>query len=319
MSLVKIFLILTLVFVFFCLLWLAFIRHVNPAIPKSLPINPKEFLLKANEAQLSQKWSEEIELDVEDDGRFHIVTNVVLTTHRHYNVDLLYDDNRRPTEIELQRRQAEIEVALQKNLNSKYVAAVHVLYYHPAVHSYLMRLQMENSKKLVLHLTRRDPTVAINLDYIQKYLRHKFVLLMNQDNYLGEGWDDVDISALRTRRVAYALTRHAVTERFPCNAARSASCNPGAVYLGSHDTFAFYVDRKFSNNTLNDLEISPSSAGMENVLIWHLEKTLNYRVLNPCRKLIVYHNHCIPIRNSNRKRYNLRGKNGMVPFSEQLL
>ena len=92
MSLVKIFLILTLVFVFFCLLWLAFIRHVNP-------ISPKEFLLKANEAQLSEKWSEEIEYNVEDDGKFHIVTNVVLITHRHYNVDLLGDNTRQPTEM----------------------------------------------------------------------------------------------------------------------------------------------------------------------------------------------------------------------------
>ena len=83
---------LTLVFVFFCLLWLAFIRNVNP-------ISPKEFLLKANEAQLSEKWSEEIEYNVEDDGKFHIVTNVVLTTHRHYNVDLLGDNTRQPTEM----------------------------------------------------------------------------------------------------------------------------------------------------------------------------------------------------------------------------
>ena len=59
-----------------------------------------------------EKWSEEIEVDLEDDGKFYIVTDVVLMTHEHYNVDYLYNDTRQPTEIELQRRQVEIKVAL---------------------------------------------------------------------------------------------------------------------------------------------------------------------------------------------------------------
>ena len=317
MSFIKIFFILASTFAAFCLFWLMLIRNVSQ--PQSLAINTKEFLLKANEAQLSVKWSEEFELDLEDSGKFHIVTNIILSTHRHYSINLLYDSNRPPTNIELQKRQTEIEVALQKNLNHERVAAVHVLYYHPAVHSYLLRLQLANSHKLVLHLTRRDPTVAVNLDYIQKYLQHKTVMLVNQDNFLGDGWDKVDIATLRTQRIAYALTRHAVTQKYPCNAAVSASCNPGAVYLGSHDTFVFYVDRNFNETMLKDLDIVPSSAGMENVVIWYFEKLLGYRVLNPCKTLIVFHNHCVPIRQKFRKRYNLRGKNGMVPFSANLV
>jgi len=318
MGFMKIFAILTFGFAFICLFWYALVRNVNPPQMLSLSDDHDILFQHANEAQLSDKWSNELELDIEDEGKFHIISNVILVTHKHYSSNLLYDNTRIPTNKQLEMRQHEIETALQNNLNNKLVAAIHILYFHPAVHSYLLRLKLTNSKKMILHLTRRDPTVGVNLDYIQKYLQHKAVMLMHIDNFMGGGWDLVDIQTLRTKRIMYALTRHSVTEEYPCNAASSASCNPGSMYLGSHDTFMFYVDKAFPQDMLKQLDIVPSSSGMENLLIWYFDKELKYKVLNPCRKLIVYHNHCVPIREKNRQRYNRRGKNGMVPFSSDL-
>jgi len=312
----KIFLILTLCCVFFALSWLALIRNVGP--PPSAPIQ-EDFFQSVNQAQLSEKWSNDPELDIEDEGRFHVVTNIVLVTHKAYHSNLLLNGRRPPTVNELSDRQHEIETSLQANLNHPKIAAVHILYFHPAVMSYLHKLKMKNSKKMVLHLTRRDPTVAINLDYIQKYLKNKYVMLMHQDNFLGEGWDEIDFNLLRNQHLMYALTRYSITEKFPCNAALTASCNPGSLYLGSHDTFVFYSDKAFPKNMLKEIDIVPSSAGMENVLIWYFRKELNYRVTNPCLRLKVYHNHCIPIREKGRKRYNRKGKNGLAPFTHDLM
>ena len=312
----QIFTVLTLSCVFSALSWLAFIRHVNA--PKESVHIQEDFFQSVNKAKLSEKWSNDPELDIEDDGKFHLVTNVVLVTHKAYHSNLLYNREREPTLNELADRQHEIEETLQINLNHPMVAAVHILYFHPAVMSYLHALKLKNSQKMVLHLTRRDPTVGINLDYIQKYLSNKYVVLIHQDNFLGEGWEDIMFNVLRNQRVLYALTRHSVTDKYPCNAAQTAACNPGLPYLGSHDTFAFYSDKQFPREMLKELDIVPSSSGMENVLIWFFRTKLNYRVINPCWKLKVYHNHCVPLREQGRKRYNRKGKNGLAPFSMDL-
>ena len=239
-------------------------------------------------------------------------------THRAYNLNLVYDGRRAPTEEELEKRQHEIDQCLQINLNNKHIAAIHVLYFHPAVQTYLQKLKLKNSKKLILHLTRRDPSVGVNLDYIQKYLQNKFVILAHMDNFLGEGWEDIDLTQFRTQHMMYALTRHSVTEEYPCNAALGASCNPGSMYLGSHDMFVFFVDRQFSRKLLKDLDIVPSSSGMENVLIWYFRTELGFKVINPCIHVKIYHNHCLPIREKGRKRYNMKGKNGLAPFTNKL-
>ena len=311
----SIFLILFLILLLFSLSWFALLCHVRPA-PKSQ--ESEKFLKNVNRAQLSEKWSNEPELDIEDEGKFHLVTNIILVTHRAYHTNLLYDNQRPPTVNELEDRQREIETTLQANLNHERIAAIHVLYFHPAVAKYLLELQLKNSKKLILHLTRRDPTVGVNLDYIQKYLKYKYVILSHMDNSIASGWEDIDLIKMRNNRLMYALTRHAISEKYPCNAAVSASCNPGSPYLGSHDTFVFFADKDFGREMLKELDIVPSSSGMENVLIWYFRHELKFKVTNPCLHLIVYHSHCVPLREKGRKRYNRKGKNGLAQFTNEL-
>ena len=299
------------VFVLSELIWL--IPHV--ITPPQQPCNVEE-VIGFNDAQLSEKWSHEEKLSIRDEGKFHLVTNVILVTHKHYSANLQYNSSRVPTKNQLEDRQHEIETCLQNNLNHDRVAAIHVLYFHPAVSMYLLKLRLTNSSKLVLHLTKRDPSVGANLDYIQKYLKNKIVILMHQDNFLGEGWEKVNFWILRKQRIMYALTLHSVTEKPSCHP--SASWNPGKIYIGSHDVFVFYSDRRFKKAMLKELDIVPSSNGMENVLIWYFKEKLGYKVLNACKVLIFYHNHCTPIREKGRKRYNRNGKNGLAPFTDKL-
>ena len=267
-----------------------------------------------NQANISEKWSHK-KLFFDDEGKFHIITNIVLTTHRYYSKDLLYEGTKSPTPDQLSRRQKEIEETLEENLVNERVAAIHVLYEHPEIHIYLSQLKLSNSYKLVLHLTNGDPTLAMNLDYIQTYLINKTVILMNQDIYLGAGWDKVSISALRSRKIMYALTRHSPEK----SCRKFASCDEGAEYVGSHDVFVFYVAANFTNEMMTGLNFGQNGAGMENVLMWYFEKHMGYRVLNPCKIVYVYHNHCVHVKQDHYIRYNLDGKSGLAPFSSNLL
>ena len=280
-------------------------------------ITPRNFaILKIsdtrNEARISEKWSHQ-KLIFNDEGKFHIVTNIVLTTHLYYSRSLLHNGSTIPKSIQLKERQMKIEEALQRNLNNERIAAVHVLYDHPEIHIYLLHLQIENSSKLVLHLTKSDPTLAMSLKYIQTYLMNKTVILMNQDIYLGGGWDKISISTLRSNKLMYTLTRHLPRQSCP----RTASCDEKAEYIGSHDVFVFYVATNFTTEMLMGLDFGQNGAGMENVLMWYFEKLMGYRLLNPCKIVYAYHNHCVPVRFAHYKRYN-QNKSSLAPFSSRL-
>ena len=267
-----------------------------------------------NEAKISERWSHE-KLVFDDDGKFHLITNIVLTTHLYYSKDLLYEGSTPPTSVQLKLRQKEIEETLQENLINERVAAVHVLYEHPETHIYLLQLKLTKSYKLVLHLTNGDPTLAMNLDYIQTYLKNKTVILMNQDIYLGEGWDQVSTLTLRSNKIMYALTRHSPEK----SCRKFASCDEGVEYVGSHDVFVFYVAANFTKEMLAGLNFGQNGAGMEDVLMWYFEKHMGYRILNPCKIVYVHHNHCIHVKLAHYKRYNNNGKSGLAPFSSTLL
>ena len=87
------------------------------------------------------------------------------------------------------------------------VAAIYVLYEHLEIHIYLLHQKLANSYKLVLYLANGDASLAMNLYYIQTYLKNKTLVLMNQDFKLGEGWDKVSTLTLRSNEIMYTLTR----------------------------------------------------------------------------------------------------------------
>ena len=292
---------------------LPMLRNMSPAHSPTLP----EKYYGTKQVPFLGRWSHENDEGIKDEGKFHVVTNVILVTLRNYSVHMLYG-SRVATMKQLEDRQLEIDTSLQINLNNDKIAVMHVLYYYPEVATYITRLRLNNSQKLVLHLTQRDPTVDINLDYIQKYLKNKTVILLHQDNVLGEGWEKVNFTMMRSTRLMYPLTRHYGTVNDSCDAVRAGSCNPGHKYIGSHDAFVFDSSHKFEKAMLNELKFIPSSNGMENVFIWYVRDKLGFKVLNPCLVLKIYHMHCIPIREKGRKRYNTGGKSGTTGFTKDL-
>eukprot|EP00794_Sanderia_malayensis_P015030 gene15030-16580_t len=259
--------------------------------------------------------------DERDKDKFHVVTTFVPFDHSEVKGGLLIYGDREPTDTELQARMAEITECLQNNLNHKLVAFVHMLVYRQETIDYLRHLDLTNSDKLILHKADESPTMKQEIAYATKYLTGKLVLITHQDNYIKDekgGWDKVDRDMMKRKRLMYALTRHQQPSRCP-GASTSAHCDGQHPYIGSHDTFVFYVNSKvpIEDHQLVELDVTPNTSGIENVLLWIFRKRLGYRVTNPCKVLIMYHNHCLPIRDSGRQRINT-DKNGLAYFTDNL-
>ena len=80
---------------------------------------------------------------------------------------------------------------------------------------------------------------------------------------------------------SYSLTKN--VQFFDC------SCH-------SHDVFVLYIAANVTMEMLMGLDFGQNGAGMENVLMWYFEKLMGYRLLNPCKIVYVYHNHCVPVK-----------------------
>lgn len=44
------------------------------------------------------------------------------------------------------------------------------------------------------------------------------------------------------------------------------------------------------------LDFGQNGAGKEKVLMWYFEELMCYRLLNPCKIVYVYDNHCVPVK-----------------------
>ena len=250
-------------------------------------------------------------------GLFHIVTTFIPFDNEEIRKNLLINEDQLPTNQELEARMAEVVACLQKNLNHELVAFVHLLVFRDGAIAYLQSLNLKRSHKLIIHKMDETPTMLHELMYASKYLQGKMAIVSHQDNYIGEGWEKVDHNILKREHLMYALTRHIPPSKCPATL-RAANCGENNLYLGSHDTFVFYVNGSLARHKLVEIDVTPNTSGVENVLIWIFKERFKYRVLNPCKVLIVYHMHCVPIREMGRERINVRGKNALVYFTYQL-
>ena len=252
----------------------------------------------------------------DDSGKFHVVTNFVPFTSKELRKKLLID-GKPPTDQQLEERMSEVLECLQKNLNNNKIANVHVLVFGEETITYLQSLQLQNSRKLILYKNDNWPTILDQLIYASNYLQGRMVVMCHQDNYIGEGWEKVNHTVLKRERLMYALTRHPSPSK--CNGTTTATnCGEGYPYVGSHDAFVFFVNETIDRQKLAELDVTPNINGMENVLMWVYKTRLNYRILNPCKVLFIYHMHCIPIRETGRQRINNGGKSAWVPYTNQL-
>ena len=241
----------------------------------------------------------------------HVITNYPVM------FESPWKDNQTTSDIHLLReRQIEIEETLQRNLDHPSVTNIHLLLTQESAEKRLMALPLRNKHKMNVQRITTMPTYRDFFQYANEKLLNRIVVFMNMDIYIGEGFELINKTFLVQNKVSYALTRSGRVE-LRCNMTGIRGyC--GNKYIGSHDTYIFVLTKPLTDSVLSELNYSMNVMGAENVLIWTLQKRLGMKVLNPCKILRTYHNHCIRIHGNFRPRISntltfYRGKRSSAP------
>ena len=259
-------------------------------------------------------------LNIEDSDRSkHVIllTNFVDFRNENYRQHLRIGGRDPPSANQLEQRMAEITTTLQSNLQHPNIASVHIMVREWESVQFLRSLDLVNREKIVIQFVNETVTMKMQLLYASRCLKGKIVSISHQDNMFGAGWNQLKPNILKEKKILYALTRHSALNS-SCKAAKSFVCDDGARYVGSHDTFVFYV-RSITSDQLKPLDsVTPNLNGMENVLMWLFRDILGYKLLNPCKILFVHHQHCISMREKDRRRVNTKKTTGTCGFTNKL-
>ena len=251
-----------------------------------------------------------------------LVTNFINLNLDKCQKDLeIYGENKL-NKATIEARLMEIINVLQSNLNSYLVEEVYVFVNEKETARYLHDLPLQNSDKLFIVVANEDASLQVQFLFISSCLTGKLVAITNQDNNLGNYWDRKGSwpQILRRKRIMYALTRHSSKSPNCSWSNLPSSCEEGRTYLGSHDTFLFHVKARWIPESLTQIKgITSNMPFMENRIISMFRTKFNYTVLNPCKVLRVYHNHCVPIREKGRgSKFLEPQETGREPFSYHL-
>lgn len=219
-------------------------------------------------------------------------------------------------------REQEYVDCLRQTLRRVGVAKIYLLSDQP---NYLrLRLTQDfniNATKIQFEKSNTNPTYRDLFQFASDNLQNKLAFIVNSDNFLGEGFDRINMTFWRMApNVTYALTRHALPNAPPgCKMGPRGYCDHKDSYYDSHDGFLFYINRPFPEVFLKELSFPSHACGSENVVIWTFQKKLNFKVANPCRRLDLYHNHCTELRAPDKVRTKVnkgRVRHGMAGFTD---
>ena len=252
-------------------------------------------------------------------NQFIVVTNFRYLNPKDPKNQKLLSGGLKLTEATIHGRNMEVINALASNLNHRYIEEVHILVEHSETAEYLRHLPLHNSHKAVVQIMQVSIEMKTQLQYAGRCLLDRIIAVSHQDNRYGGGWEKFQPDFLRKGRLMYALTRH-TSSLTPCQGSkRSANCDPGYPYIGSHDVFMFHVKDNFTTETLKQInKVTPNLYGMENLLIHVFRTKFSYMVTNPCPILKVHHEHCIALREPGRIRVYSGGSAGKAKFTNQL-
>ncbi|XP_064614322.1 uncharacterized protein LOC135478002 isoform X2 [Liolophura sinensis] len=224
------------------------------------------------------------------------------------------------TDLQLvKRREKEYVDSLQKNIQLPTVSKIHIFSDQPQLLRRKLTSYDVSERKLHFQQSSSNPTYRDLFTYVSDNLQRRLVFIVNADNFLGEGFDQVNISWWQTNpKTLYALTRHSLkTDNKECKMGPIGYCDANGTYYGSHDGFMFCLHNPLPQEFLKELAFPSHACGSENVVIWAVRKFLKFKVTNPCRRLVIYHNHCTNMRapDSQRARVNVGGKSGLADYS----
>ena len=212
-------------------------------------------------------------------------------------------------------REKEILLVLQRNLQHPLIKRIHLLSENSTLaRNYFKGKNLSNFEKLVIYHNNRSASYRDVIQYISNNLLNQTVVFTNEDIYLGDGFDKVNVANMRKQKILYSLTRYKAPEEWYDNTTYNGC---GKSYVGSHDTFLMHLTKKVPEAALKELEYQMGNWGSENRLMWTFQKYMNFCLLNPCTILKTYHKHCSRLRYEGRTQVN-GGKSAFTGFTTRL-
>jgi len=192
-------------------------------------------------------------------------------------------------------RNNELIKSLDKNVNNVDVEAVHLYIDNQQCYQYLETKYKDIiGNKIKIIEIGKQPLYSDLFEYANK-LRNKLCVIINSDIWFHK--IDQNVLNKMKRNDIYALTRH-----------ESGMSSPLInKYTGSHDAFIFYSPIK--NDLIKHIKHPQNVWGSENVLLYELKK-LKYNLFNPCKQIVIVHEHKSNVRNPSRERINRGDKDG---------
>jgi len=186
-------------------------------------------------------------------------------------------------------RQKELDDTLINNNNCIYISKIHLFLDNEECSEYLNKLINDRSKIVIIKIGYQ-PLYSDLFQYANT-LPNEICMISNSDIWLKEIKKDYLINTLQEKHnIVYSLTRHE----------HDNSCPLIDNYLGSHDVFMF--KSPINSNIIKRINHPQNVWGSENVLLYELQKFA--RIYNPCRSIIIVHEHKSGERNNDRIRIN---------------
>ncbi|CAH1799885.1 unnamed protein product [Owenia fusiformis] len=198
-------------------------------------------------------------------------------------------------------RQWEYLDTLKTNLQHPCVTSIHILSHSTLedviLHQNIVTINQTLLKKVHYATLYGRATMGQVWEYTSVSLLGKHVVVLNADIILGEGFEKINPDYLNITNVLYVLSRH----KSPKMDIKGSGCNDVIhgvakdfcdTYIRSHDAYVIYMNKVFSEKNLKYLHYPLNYLGAENKLIGFWKREYDYKLLNPCKVLKIYHNHC---------------------------
>ena len=195
-------------------------------------------------------------------------------------------------------RMNELIKALDKNLQNKYINNIHLFVDDKKCVDYLKnKYNSLYYSKIVICSIGKQPLYSDLFLYCNN-MKNKICMIINSDIWLHSINHNI-FNKLKDNKnkMVFSLTRHEY----------DMSCPLIDNYEGSHDAFIFISP--INNKIIKHVKHKQNIWGSENVVLYELNK-LNYKIYNPCKKIIIIHEHKSELREPNRYRINRGDING---------